>query len=59
MREELEASSGDSGPHPLNELSIAVLLNGTSFMGLEIKCRACGKQSLQRETLIETARLEL
>jgi hypothetical protein len=57
MREELEATSEDSCPHPLTELRIGVLLNGTSFMGLEIKCRACGKQSLQRETLIETARL--
>jgi hypothetical protein len=59
VREELEASSEDSCPHPFNKLSIAVLLNGTSFMDLEIGCRACGKQSLQRETLIETARLEL
>jgi hypothetical protein len=57
MREELEASKEDSCPHPLNEVRMAVLLNGTSFMGLETKCRACGKQSLQHETLIETARL--
>jgi hypothetical protein len=58
MREELEATREDSCPHPLSEVRIAVLLNGTSFMDLEIKCRACGKQSLQRETLIETARLQ-
>jgi hypothetical protein len=58
MGEEIEASSGDSCPHPLNEVRIAVLLNGTSFMGLEIKCRACGMQSLQNEALIETARLQ-
>jgi hypothetical protein len=57
MREQYEASRGDSCPHPLNEVRKAVRLNGTSFMILEITCRACGKRSLQHDTLIETARL--